>query len=359
MSEMVESPAPDSAPSTTSEVAERVIADFEAQDTESTTLVAPDPAKETALEAETPIEPVKAPEPAKELSEAAKFLIAQGHKLKKDDGRDVWLPAKTVEGMLERYAGQHKTGWDGARTQLERERDEARGYLENLKREVSGDARAYLEDLASVFPQYKQFLQPQAPAAPPAPPVSAQMPEPDLTLSDGSRTYSLDGLKTLLEWNTAQVESRLLPKVDERLKPWQEREEKAKTEAAQGQLRERHDQQMREAQSWPGFGQLPAPGQPLSDFQTEVLGELQKDTDAARAAGRRPSMTLRQAYLEVHARTLEKRANDARGVALKELNAAPKSTAVGRTGQETPRVTTGVSTRDIAERNLARLERGA
>src|ERR1043165_2884446 len=117
--------APESAPQTTESIAASVVEQAEQQSVET-----PDTRINTTDV--TVSEPVKA-EPEVKLSPAAEFLLKQGHKLKKDDGREVWLPAKTVEGMLARYVDEHKSGWDGEKNTLASQAKEYQEQIGQLK----------------------------------------------------------------------------------------------------------------------------------------------------------------------------------------------------------------------------------
>jgi hypothetical protein len=336
-----ESTVTESAPTSTSEVATQVIDSYEQQATESA--ATPDLTDTSAAPAE--------PEP--EPSAAAKFLMAQGHQFKKVDGRPVWLPIGTVEKMLDRYAGESSKSWETRLTEAEKKAQEAAAFKDRAAAAdaylaaIQGDETQFIRSIAEHDPRYKRFLEQQAAPTQAAP--ASEMPPPDIALPDGSRTYSLEGLQKLLEWNTAQVESRLLPKVDERLKPWQEQQEQVKAEKAQTALMEKTRSQIESAKAWENW----------TDYEPDVLKALQDDSAKAQAEGRRPSMSLREAYLEVKASKLAAKANDARTNALAELKNAPKSTSIPRTAEVTPKPVGPRSTQDIAARTIDRLERGA
>lgn len=340
-----------SGPTSTAEIAANVIeqAEHESADTPA---YGETPAAETRLEAEIaePAQRVAEPAPV-ELTPSEKFLTEQGHQAKKVDGRDTWLPYKTVAKMLDRYQSQHRSTWDGERGVFEGQVKELSGHIDSLRSSVAGDPVAFLTELANVDPRYRAFLDKGGQAEPQraAAPAGASMPEPDLTLPDGSKTYSLDGLRSLLEWNTSQVESRLLPKVDERMKPYTDREQQAKQ-------REVFDRQMADAQAWPMFGAMPADGT-LTPFQAEVLQELKQDTEQSRAAKRRPSMTLRQAYLEVYARHQDPA--KVRERLLADMKTAPKAPALTRQSTENTRPMKPASTAEIARNVISQMERGA
>lgn len=327
------SPAPQ--PSSTAAIAASVISDAEQADTSSAESgYVETPRVETT---QTTVEsPPAAPTPA-ELSAAAKFLLKQGHKLKKDDGRDVWLPAKTVEGMLDRYVGEYRTTWDGERATLAEQAKQAeqlRSALEELRASVGGDPRAFLQELAGIDPRYQAFLPAAASAGP-------DMPAPDLTLPDGSQTYSLKGLQALLEWNTARVEA----KMDERLKPITDREQQARI--ADG-LATKTRQQIEEAKTWPGF----------AEHEPEILKALQADTAAARAEHRAPRLSLEGAYRQVVIARLTEDNGKTRERLLKELQAAPTGTALPRQTADAPRTAGPRSTTEIARSVISKLESG-
>lgn len=361
----------ESTPTSTADVAANVIDSYDgaqSTDDDGIAVSGEPPAVESFATpaSETPaiIEPPpNTPEPAKELSDEEKLLEEFGFKQAfKPDGREHYIPRSKVLKMIGSGLARGREAWGKEKTTFESQVQELSGHLEQLRAGVAGDEVAFLSELAQIDPRYKRFLeQPQAQVAQ-TPPPSAAMPDPDLQLADGSRTYSLDGLKALLEWNTAQVESRLMPKVDERLKPLTEREaqiqQQREREQFQQSIQARTKSQMEEAQTWPMFGKLAADGS-VTEFQREVLEELRKDSETAKAAKRRPTMTMRQAYLEVESRYKSAEYNTVRERILKELNQAPRSTSMPRQATDSPRTPGPATTQDIASRTLDRLERGA
>lgn len=356
----------ESTPTSTADVASQVIDAFEATETTGSEASEPTAAAEpSSAAAPSATDPAPAPAVvAPPLSEAEKLLHEAGYKsAKKPDGRDNYIPHSKVVKIIENGINQGK-GEFGQRYQaLETEATTLRDLVGNMQRAATGDPRAFLEDLARHDPRYRAFLEPPAAAQAPAPSFDGHMPEPDYQLPDGSRTYSLDGIqKQLIPWLTSAITKQLETKVDERLKPWTEREKAEQARAEQQQVMEavsaRARDAMTEAQKWPMFGQLPADGS-LTEFQSAVLKRMQDDTAAAKAANRRPSMTLKEAYLEEKAERLTPDYHKMRGKVLEELQSAPKGTAVARTGGEAPRAAAALSTADVAARTLARLEKGA
>lgn len=353
-------PATESAPSvpqTTEAITANVIEQLDAADSSSETPPGETRINTADVTATAETKPAPAPTQA-ELSAAAKFLLKQGHQLKKVDGRDTWLPAKTVEGMLDRYVEEHRNTWTGERTTLESQAKELRDIVDQLRTGVSGDPDAFLRELATHDQRYARYLQPQA-AQPQTPAFDGEMPQPDFPLPDGSRTYSLDGIqKQLIPWLTQAITKQLEAKVDERLRPITEREKKEQERAAQEEIHReiqtRTSSRIQEAQTWPGFGTL-APDGSLSEFQTAVLKRLQDDTAKATAANRRPSMTLREAYLEVHAERLAADDTTKRARWMDEQNKAPRSTSMTRAGAELTKPAGPRTTEDITRETLERM----
>jgi hypothetical protein len=351
MSEIAEAAAPAaavedvSAPQSTQDLAATVIQEAEGSIQESPGVV----------EREEPPGVAPVADPPKELSVEEQLLAEFGFKdAKRPDGREHYISRSKVLQMIGSGLKRGQARWDGERTAIETERTALRGHLEQLRAGVSGDPKAFLSELASHDPRYKAFLEPQA--APVAPQAQiADMPKPNVPLGDGSFTYDVEGIQKLIEW---AVDAKMMPKVDERLKPYAERvkdeEERAQTESQRAALRTSTQQQMTEAQSWPGFGTLAADNS-LTPFQQEVLTELANDTAKARAANRRPTMTLRQAYLEVHARQLAADDTAKRAKWIEESNAAPRSTSVTRGGAESTRPRGPRSTEEIAREQIQRL----
>lgn len=349
------------APTSTADIAANVIETAEAADTassdtgeSSSTRIDTTNAVEEKPAAAVPATPTQA-----ELSAAAKFLLKQGHKLKKDDGRDVWLPAKTVEGMLDRYVEDHRTTWSGERTTLETRAKELESHLNTLRASVAGDPKAFLAELAGIDDRYKAFLEPPAAPRQPAAPTG-EMPQPDYQLPDGTRTFSLEGVQQrLIPWLTQAITTQLEGTLDARLKPWQEREQHAKereaSDKAMGEIRERATSQMDEAQTWPLFGKLAEDGS-LSEFQQSVLAELQKDSEEAKTAGHQPKLTLEGAYIRVASKRFTEDDATKRERLLKEIQGAPKSPALSRQTTDTSRTAGPRSTQEITRQVVNKLE---
>lgn len=271
-----------------------------------------------------------------ELSAAAKFLQSQGHHLTKADGRDNWLPAKTVERMLDRYVDTHQATWKGERSVIEQQLQELRGYLDEVRAGVSGDPRAFLQTLAQHDPRYQAFLeqrQAQAQAQ------TDDRPQPDVDLGNGQWTYSPEGVEKLTAWKAKQL-------LDAELKPWKdqqkEREQQRRQEQQDRAIAKRATEQMETAKSWPNW----------AEYEGDVLTKLQEESAQAKAAGTHPRMTLREAYLEVKA---EKLSTD-RATIVTQMQAGPKAPALARQATDAPRKAP-LTTHEIAAKVIADAQR--
>jgi hypothetical protein len=319
-------------PMSTEDIAAGVIAESDG----ATESVAPEISIESAPEVSTQV----APEPVK-LSPAEEFLLEQGHKIKKDDGRDNWLPAKTLPGMLARYLEKHGASWATERSTLEKERDEykqSKADMEEFARDFRGDERAFIEKLASFDPRYKTFL---TPAQKVELAENADDPEPPLILDKGAEEYT-KSLKELRAWDRRQAKREAVAETKAMVEPYAERARKEEFERAG---RESFQKQVTAAASWPMFGALPTDGS-LTEFQTEVLGVLKADTGK--------KMSLREAYLEVYAKKIAPDRNTMREELMKELNSAPKSTSVTKAGVESTRPVKR-TTEDIAREIVGKM----
>lgn len=364
MSEIASAPVTESAPSSTADVASQVIDSFEQTETTDTAVESAEPSTETPAAEATPsaeataaaIEELIAGIPKKDIEA---LLGEFGFKdAKKPDGRDHYIPRPKVLHMIGTGLKRGLDKWTTERGVFEGQVRDLTGHLEQLRAAVMAeDTDAVIREFAAHNPKFARYLQTQTAAATEKPAADDPEPEPDFDLGNGQRTYSLDGLRKREDWLRRQLEKV----VDQRLKPLTEREkaeeQRRQESERQAAINARTQSAMAEAQSWPGFGTI-TPGGELTPFQAAVLGKLTADSEKARAEGRRPSMTLREAYLEVRNEGLSTDETKVREKVIADLNNAPRSTATARSG-EAPKAPTPASTQDIAARTLARLERGA
>lgn len=350
------------APQTTEAITAGVIEQLDAADTSEPPAADANPRVDTTDVTATPEKTAPSPPtPPKDLSVEEQLLAEFGFKdARRPDGREHYIPRSKVLQMIGSGLKRGQARWDGERTALE---TTVSGYDADRKEmyaDILGEPRAFLAKLSQYDPRYKAFLEPQPAAAAPAPAVTDR-PKPDVDLGNGQWTYSVEGVEKLTAWKAAQL-------LDERFKPFEERDKAAQARQAQDkadrELRENYADQMAQAQEWPLFGKLAADNS-LTPFQREVLDELRKDSAAAEAASQRagkyvrPSMTLRGAYLEVHARQLAADDTTKRAQWMDELNAAPRSTSVTRSMAEPTRPRGARSTEEITREVVERLERGA
>jgi hypothetical protein len=331
----------------TADVATDVYESLESESSEVSSAVDSQPPDTSDAVTQT-YEPPKAETPAvvvPPLSEEEKLLQEFGFKEhRREDGREHRIARSKVLQMIASGLKRGTEKWNTEKQTIEQERAQYRADLDEMYADLRGEPKAFLAKLAQHDPRYQAFLEPAAAPAAAVVPQTA-MPDPDITLQDGSRTYSIDGLKKLLEWNTANVEARLMPKLDERLKPWQEREQAAKAreegEKVTNAVREKTRNLIAEAQNWPGF----------KEHEADILKALQADTEQARAAGKRPTLSLDAAYRQAVLPKLQADRNKMREELLKEINgAAAKTPTTTHGGAESVKKPGPADTRSIAAR---------
>ena len=350
------------APTSTADVAANVIDNYEqASEAPDTGRDPGDETPETGAESpaatpETPATQTAKPAVPPTLTEEEQLLAEFGFKdAKKPDGREHYIPRSKVLKMIGSGLKRGQEKWTTERAGLETRTREYEGHLAEMRQDVTGDPEVRLAKLADVNPRLKAYLDQRQPAPAARQEAPSDKPKPDIDLGNGQMTYSVEGVEALTAWKAAQL-------LNERLKPIEDRDKAAQQQAqareyAQ-QVRQQSDAQMQTAQTWPNFGPL-APDGTLTEFQTAVLTRLQQDTQQAIQKGTRPSMSLREAYLEVHAERLSTDHNTIRASVLKDLKTAPSAPALSRQAVDSPRAPGPVSTADVAAKNYDRLMRGA
>lgn len=229
---------------------------------------------------------------------------------------------------------------------------EAVGRFEDV---MEKDPERFL-NMLSRLPAYKEFFefvseaytakqnQGQAPAQAPSETVatatSQAMPEPDETLADGSKVYSLDGLKSLLDWNGQTVESRVAAKYESKLQEYEKKfkeledrynpvvnewQEQRRIQAALPTIRK----QLEDARKLPLF----------TENEGEILKILQEDKQ----------ISLEGAYQKVVFPKLIEERNKVRQDVIKELQTAPQSTSVTSRGGVKPTPVTHSGPRSIED----------
>lgn len=205
----------------------------------------------------------------------------------KDDFEKKWgIPAKSITGRENRIPHTRvktmvtkadKDGYDRGTKEITAQLQPKLSEFETKVRDYEGrlekvaqfenilesDPRTFLTMLSQV-PAYKPFFEQLEklaaagqPAQEAAPVLSSEMPQPDQTMTDGSKVYSMEGLQKLLEWQSKQVEERAVKQAEERAskrfgpieKDWQARQEYDRAAyAVEGQIAE--------ARKWDKFSEL-------------------------------------------------------------------------------------------------------
>lgn len=209
---------------------------------------------------------------------------------------------------------------------------------------MTTDPRQFLGMLSQI-PAYKEFFEfvnkaietqgtatPETPSAA-ATPVSEDMPQPDRVLPDGSRVYSMDGLKSLMAWQGQQVENRVNKQwqetVDKRFGPM---EKAYQSQEYMAKLVPEIDKQISEARKWPNFSEL--------------------EQDIVKILNENPTITLEGAYRQsYHANVVPKLQTDRNKIRTEILAEIKKQPAVtgAPAGQPRPKTTVTAGPRDMAD----------
>lgn len=287
------------------------------------------------------------PSPAEQAEEATKapqddFDKKFGLSAQSSSGRENRIPYSRVKKITEKAVNDAKTDWSKTLTtshvpvskfqEAETKLKDYEGRFEQVaqfEKFMATDQLGFLKRLYQQ-PGYKELLdqlaagpaQPVAPVQPSAP-VEEDFPQPDQQLSDGSKVYSMEGLKALREWDRKQVATAVLKEVETRYAPL-EQDYKAyqQTQAVIPQVQ----RQIEEARTWPLF----------NESEADIVKSLQVN----------PAYTLERAYQAVVFPKMkaeqERLAGEAkvsketmRAELLKELKQAPRSTAAA-TGPNRP-----------------------
>jgi hypothetical protein len=266
---------------------------------------------------------------------------------RRDDGREHRIPRSKTLKIIANAITEGK-GAFGTRFQaVQQEAQTYKGQVERIApliETLEQGPDAFLAYAAQRDPRFKAFLeQRQAPAAPELP---KDLPDPDFALPDGSRTYSIKGIReSLVPWIVAQAEAKAKAAAEAQYKPIAEREHQQRVE---GQVRTRVQSQIEDARTWEGF----------KDHEPAIIAALQADSEQARAEGRRPALTLEAAYRNVVLPAFKADEAKIREKVLAELKSAPTSTAVSRSGAESVSPNAGKkTTADVAREVYNQLNR--
>lgn len=316
------------APLSTAEVATNVIASAEA--------AAADAADDAASVTDTPAAEVTsteqadaaapAPTPA-EVDELAKELGLEAPR--RPDGREQRIPYSRVKEMIEKKLQKATTEWESKvkehTDKLSSYESERQAFAE-VQRLIQHNPEAFLQSLAQVNPAYSRFIGGNAGAYKAPEDAPASMPQPDVDIGNGQRSYSVEGLNKLLAWQAQQTEARVVQRFAPIEQQW-------KSQAMQTQAAASVKAMIEDARQWPGF----------TEHEAEVLQALRADR----------KMSLDAAYRKVVLPKLQADRNKLREELLAEIKAKPTTTSVPTPAPATPTPKTR-TTEDIAREIIAK-----
>jgi hypothetical protein len=240
-------------------------------------------------------------------------------------GRENRIPYSRVKKISEKAAADAVAAkvkeFEPQLAEFKTKVDDYEGRLQKVaefEQVMVSDPDQFLQML-SQLPVYKPFFDklnaalsgPAAQEVAPASnvPVTDDMPTPDQQLSDGTMVYSMDGLKALNAWNRAQARKETLTEVDKQFGPmakeWQAHkaaQERMNTIIPQVQ------QQITDARTWPLF----------NEHETEIVKALQDNQ----------KLSLEGAYRQIVYPKLVADRGKMREEILREVQKAPRATAV-------------------------------
>lgn len=278
-------------------------------------------ATETPTEPAQPAESTEVPSPAPKAAED--FDKKYGLTPNAASGRENRIPYSRVKKISEKAVNDAKSEWTkGLETshvpteKYQEVETRAKDYEARLtqvaefERIMTEEPVRFLKTLIDKIPAYAQIFnqgQTQTPAEAQAPqaPVSDDMPLPDQELSDGSKVYSLEGLRTLNAWNREQARKETLAEVEKRFGPLeQDYQNYQRVQAVIPQVQA----QIAEARQWPLF----------NESEEEVVKALQAN----------PNWSLERAYQQVVWPKMQANRDQIRQDVLREVKQAPRSTSV-------------------------------
>ena len=216
----------------------------------------------------------------KEWGIPAKSVTGRENRVPHSRVKDMVTKARTKEA--ERLAKEFETKMGTERAPLETKVKDYEDRLQKVaqfEHVLENDPKTFL-GLLSQIPAYKDFfayieqLSKAAPATPAASQTPEGMPQPDQTLADGTKVYSMEGLQNLLKWQADNVESRAVAKVRQHYAPIEQRWVE---EQRMAQLVPVVEKQIADARAWPHFNEL----------EPTIVQKLKAD----------PQLTLERAYV--------------------------------------------------------------
>lgn len=305
----------------------------------------------------TPTEPVEvAPEastaPTEPTTEQAKavddFEKKYGIPAQTSSGRENRIPYSRVKKITEKGVSDAKSAWTkeletshvpvSKYKEIEAKVTDYEGRLRTVaefERVLANDPAqfltmlyrvpAYAQYLAPLFEQQQQTQQIQQQQQPQV--DNDPRPEPDQTLPDGSKVYSMDGLDKLNEWNQRKAEqrayARVMKEIEQQYGPI--RQSYTQYQATQQQYAAALPQvqhQISEARKWPQFNENEADiTKALQDHQDWNLERAYQETVW-------PKMLAEQNRLANEAKVNR---DKVRQELLAEIKQAPRATSTGVT----------------------------
>lgn len=217
--------------------------------------------------------------------------------------------------------------------------------IEAVEAVMGTDHKRFMDMLVKFNPEYARYKwQEEGAAASAQAPQGEQdpEPEPDYDLGNGQKTYSLDGMRKLREWERRQGKKEFEATLGERLKPFEqerlEKQQRAEIEQQQQTHRQQLAKRLERARKWPQF--------------KEHEPDIQKAVDEAH--GRGDFISFEDAYMQVVIPRLAGDRTSIRQEVLAEINGLPKSTSVTQTVTAKP-AEKPKTTSDIAREIMAQM----
>lgn len=262
------------------------------------------------------------------------------------ENRIPYSRVKKIVGNAEKAKDDHwtaeKTKWTEAETGYKTKIGDYEGRLGQVaqfEQVMVNDKLKFLQMLTQI-PGYREIFeqigQSKAQAGTPTTPQPDPnaMPDPDQELSDGSRVYSMEGLKALLSWQTKQAEDR----ISKRYAPI-EQEWKANKQLET--IIPEINRQVAEARQWPLF----------ETNEPAIVKALQAN----------PKLSLEGAYRQIVVPQLQSNIASAeqstRAKVIEELQKAPRSTSAPTSPSKPTLVKAGAkSVEDIIKESIQHLK---
>ena len=174
-------------------------------------------------------------------------------------------------------------------------------------------------------------------------PVSSGMPQPDVSLQDGSKVYSMEGLQKLLDWQGRQTKDTAVREAEERIaKRYAPIEQRWQQEERMAQVVPQIERQIADARKWDKF----------SDLEPRVIEFLKTDRN----------LSLEGAYIRAYQESVASERdkftvdrNKMRSEILQEVKKRPTSTSVpGASARSTADQDGSESMDDLIRADLAR-----